>query len=70
MSQSAPDWIADARELDMDVDMVVRQNLREGILATNLNFYLNFKINCDRGCKIYVCYAQILDENGNREQMN
>ena len=41
------DWIADAGELDMDVDTVVRQNLRKGISATNLNFNPNFKINCD-----------------------
>ena len=42
-----PDWIVDVDGLGSDEDTAVQRNFRKGILATDLNFHTNVRINCD-----------------------
>ena len=42
-----PDWIVDVDGSDSDEDTAVQRNFRKGILATDLNFHTNVRINCD-----------------------
>ena len=41
------DWIVDVDGLGSDEDTAVQRNFRKGILATDLNFHTNVRINCD-----------------------
>ena len=42
-----PDWIVDVDGLGSDEDTAVQRNFQKGILATDLNFHTNVRINCD-----------------------